>query len=106
MRFVRGQANLQSTGASHWPWKTQKETDRHRVNIVKNRPGMALLQNWLFTSVFSAVLHSAFVPVVNKARLGRQMLLGVSAETKLKDFKALKPEIMQFLYQSPERTGT
>lgn len=34
------------------------------------------------------------------------MLSGVKAETNLKDFKALKPEITQFLYQSPEGTGT
>lgn len=24
----------------------------------------------------------------------------------MKDFKALRPEITQFLYESPERTGT
>lgn len=33
------------------------------------------------------------------------MLSGVKAVTKLKDFKVLKPEITQFLYQSPERPG-
>jgi len=104
MSFVRSQANLPSKvlhrDSEHG--KTEKESDRLRVDVVKNKPGMASLQTQLFTSVFSCVIHSIFVPVVNKARLQRQILSGVRAETKLKDSKALKPEITQFLYQSPE----
>lgn len=44
MSFVRGQANLQSKGASQRRWP-EKENDRLRVDAVKNKPGLAPPQN-------------------------------------------------------------